>query len=133
MNKCGQFFFLEWGKDNKQEVISGLELGIKCSCKGDKFNLIYTLQRNHLFWVIPLGGWEIIETFMQCAKCGAFYKLEGKRKEEALKLYEQATEHKRAEENYLDDRKEQKEVSKPKKLKSSWLTNFKTDVKSLKK
>ena len=126
MNKKGFFFFIEWGKDNKQEQLIGVKLNIKCSCGEKKFNVVYNLQRDHLLWFIPISSWEVQEVFIQCVKCGAFYKLDEKGKKEAIELYEKIKEGK-ATEKEIDIPKPKKE--KPKKIKvekvkPSWLSNF---------
>ena len=88
MNKRGQFF-LEWGKTNKQLVFYVKNFKFKCPCKGKNFNLIYNLQRSHIFWFIPIGlHWTIINVFVQCTRCGAIYKLNSKSKKIAINLYE---------------------------------------------
>jgi len=134
MNKKGYFFFLEWGKDNKQEQISGIKLG-KCNCGEETFNAIYNLSRSHLFWIIPLGSWKIENVFIQCSKCGAIYGIDGKLEKEAREFYEKVKGRRDVNEN--EDKKEikaptLKEKKKSKsKIKPTWLGNFKGDIKGL--
>jgi len=87
MNKKGFFFFFQWGKDIKQEQIFGVKLNFKCECKGDKFNLIYNLERSHIFWFIPVSGWSIRDIYLQCVKCGRIYKLDSEHEDKARDFY----------------------------------------------
>ena len=82
------FFFFEWGKNAKRDSISGLKLNISCTnCKKRVFNVHYDLIQHHIFWAIPLGGWEIDDIHIQCVKCGSIYSLDAKADKEAEDLY----------------------------------------------
>jgi len=136
MNKKGYFFFFQWGTSTKQETLS-IQTKFKCNCKSNQFYLIYNLSCPHIFFFIPVGSWKIQEIFMQCAKCGIIYKLEGKEENNAIKVYEEAKSKKLDEdeeeeiEKKVEGLKPTKKKQKKPKKKETWLNNFKDDLKSL--
>ena len=72
------FFFFQWGTEQKQEQMFGVNLDFKCPCKNKKFNLIFNLKRSYIFWVIPIGSWAVDDAFVQCPKCGRAWQINDK-------------------------------------------------------
>jgi len=82
-----QFFFISWGSKIKSEQINGIKLSLKCSCKSSLFNIYFDLKRHYLFWIIPLGDWDMENISLQCVKCGKTYVIEGRLYDELEKQY----------------------------------------------
>jgi hypothetical protein len=85
------FFFFIWGSNAKEDILRGVKLKEKCTCKSNLFNIHYQLEQFTIFY-IPMGGWSIKNIYFQCLKCGKIYTLNVREYEQAISLYYQIKE-----------------------------------------
>ena len=79
-------FFLIWGTRNRTVQLNGLNIGFKCTCNSELFNIVYNFKNHHIFW-IPISKYKMKNIHIQCIKCGKVYKLEKNLEKLAKQIY----------------------------------------------